>query len=150
MVVIAAVDRSERRKAVIREAETVAKAFDESIHVIHVLTLSQFVEMGRTSAEEGDSVDMEEVRGVAKTIADKAAGDLDVPYETVGLVGSAAPRVVEYAADNDARYIVVAGRNRSPTGKVLFGSVTQSILLNAKCPVISTISQSQYLTKPVS
>jgi nucleotide-binding universal stress UspA family protein len=142
MVVVAAVDRSERSAVVTREAAAVAKAFDEPVHVVHVLTLSQFVDLGRTSAEEGDAVDMDNVRNVAKTIADEAAGDLDVPFESVGLVGSPAPRVVEYADDNDARYIVVSGRNRSPTGKVLFGSVAQSILLNADCPVISTMPQS--------
>ena len=142
MVIVAAVDRSNRAKNVIREAEPLAKAFDETIHVVHVLTTGEFVNLGRTRAEEGDPIDMEEVRKVAADIAANSATDLDVPFETVGLMGEPESKVVNYAKDNGARYIVVAGRKRSPAGKVLFGSVAQSILLNAECPVVSTVSQS--------
>ena len=92
--------------------------------------------------ESGDSIDMDEVRSVAKSIASEAAEDLDVPHESAGLMGAPADRVTTYAEENDARYIVVSGRKRSPTGKALFGSVTQSILLNARCPVVSAIRQS--------
>nr|WP_268762303.1 universal stress protein [Halorubrum saccharovorum] len=46
---------------------------------------------------------------------------------------------MRYADERDARYIVVSPRRRSKTGKVLFGSVAQSILLNATTPVVSTI-----------
>lgn len=139
MVITAAVDRSDRSADVLLEAESLAKAFDEPVHVVHVLSQSEFVDMGRTAAEEGDSFDMDEVREVAEDIAFEAASDLDVPSEVVGLMGEPARKVVEYATEQDAQYIVVAGRNRSPAGKVLFGSVAQSILLNADCPVVSTI-----------
>ena len=44
---------------------------------------------------------------------------------------------VAYADEQDARYIVVSPQQRSQTGKILFGSVAQSVLLNAGCPVVS-------------
>lgn len=142
MVIVAAVDRSDRSRDVIREAEAVATAFEEPVHVVHVLTRSEFVSLGTTRAESGDPIDMEEVREAAGEIAESAVADLSVPGEVVGLMGDPADRIVDYAAENDARYIVTAARKRSPAGKLLFGSVAQSILLNAGCPVISTISPS--------
>lgn len=49
--------------------------------------------------------------------------------------GEPGEEVVEYADEIDADHIVVPGRKRSPVGKVMFGSVTQDIVLNAEQPV---------------
>lgn len=43
--------------------------------------------------------------------------------------------IVEIAEELGVDRIVMAGRKRTPVGKVLFGSVTQSVLLNAPMPV---------------
>ena len=141
MVIVAAVDRSDRRASVIEEAEALANAFDDDVHVVHVLTRSEFVNLGRTSAEQNDPIDMDRVREVASDIAADAAADLDVPVESVGLVGNPASRITDYAEQQDARYIVVSGRKRSPTGKALFGSVSQTVLLNADRPVVTAITE---------
>jgi len=44
----------------------------------------------------------------------------------------------ELAEDIDADLIAMGGRKRSPAGKVLFGSVTQSVLLNTNRAVAVT------------
>lgn len=43
--------------------------------------------------------------------------------------------ILDAAADLDADRIVMSGRKKSPVGKVLFGSVTQSVLLDSDIPV---------------
>ena len=48
----------------------------------------------------------------------------------------AAETVLETAADYEADLIAVAGRKRSPTKKVVFGSVSQEIMLNTDRPVL--------------
>lgn len=78
MVIVAAVDKTERAKDVIREAEEVAKAFEEDVRVVHVMTRSDFVDLGVSSAEAGDPIDMDEVRALAADVASDAAKDLDV------------------------------------------------------------------------
>lgn len=141
MVIVAAIDRTGRAANVVREAAAVAEAFDEPVHAVHVLTRSDFVDLGRTRAVEGDAVSMEEVQRVATEIAAEAVEGVEVSSEAVGLVGDPDHRIVGYADEHDARYIVVAPRKRSPVGKAVFGSVAQSILLNTSVPVISTVEQ---------
>lgn len=46
--------------------------------------------------------------------------------------------ILEHESEQDADAIVIGGRKRSPAGKVLFGSVTQSVLMNTDTPVVVT------------
>lgn len=140
MVVIAAVDRSDRAKHVISEANTLAEAFDEPLHVVNVLNEKSFVRLEQSAVNEtGEAMPIDEIKELASELAEQAGEELDVDYKPIGLMGSPALEVLNYAKEANARYLVVGGRKRSPAGKVLFGSVTQSILLNAPCPVLSVI-----------
>lgn len=143
MVIVAAVDRSDRASAVVREAVTLGEAFDEPVDVVHVLTREEFVSLERTNVDEtGEAVPLESVIETARSIADETIAEANVTATAVGLVGDPADEVVEYAHEKGARYVVVAGRKRSPVGKALFGSVVQSVLLSAECPVVSLRAES--------
>jgi nucleotide-binding universal stress UspA family protein len=50
--------------------------------------------------------------------------------------GDPAEAIVDTADDLDADMIVLAARKRSPTGKVIFGSVTQAVILDTDRPVL--------------
>lgn len=50
--------------------------------------------------------------------------------------GHAASEVVDTAADGDYDLVVLAGRKRSATGKLLFGSTSQEVLLDLAGPVL--------------
>jgi nucleotide-binding universal stress UspA family protein len=54
--------------------------------------------------------------------------------------GDPADQIVSVAEEIDADSIVMSGRKRSPTGKALFGSVVQSVLVSADCPVMVNLS----------
>lgn len=52
-----------------------------------------------------------------------------------GSVGEHGDEIVALADEIDADLAVVGGQKRSPTGKAVFGSVAQTVMLNAPCPV---------------
>lgn len=137
MVILAPVDNSEKAENVLKEAAALARAFDEQVHVLHVLSRSDFVDLERTNVNQtGNVLDINEVKETAKEIAEVAAASLDIDGETVGVMGNPKDEILQYATENNVRYIVLGPRKRSPAGKAIFGSVTQSVLLNSKCPVV--------------
>lgn len=140
MVIVAAVDRTERAHRVCTEAAALAEAFDEPLHVVHVMSQSDFIDLQvDSSTTRQEAVEMDEVLALARASAEDAAEGLEGPYEAVGRMGKISQEIVRYADEHDARYIVIGGRDRSPTGKAVFGSATQSILLNADRPVVTVI-----------
>ena len=64
--------------------------------------------------------------------------DEGIEYEVAESSGDPAEAIIEAAEQGDADLIIIGGRKRSPAGKALFGSVTQSVILNAERPVMVT------------
>lgn len=138
MVIVAAISGSDQSTAIAAQADELARAFDDELHLVHVIEETEYtrlVEKRSSVRETGPEGSIEDDAAAAAVEGiDKA---LDADYEIVGRVGTPRKKVVEYADEVDARYVVVGGRVRSPTGKALFGSVTQSILLNTERPVVT-------------
>lgn len=137
MSVIAAVDRSEWAPTVLEEARNLADVFGEELHIVHVLTESEAADVERDNVQKtGRAKGRDGIAEIAADIAVEATGASTDDFTSVGLIGNPADEIVNYASKQDARYIVVGGRKRSPIGKAVFGSVAQTVLLNAECPVV--------------
>ncbi|WP_066385573.1 universal stress protein [Halalkalicoccus paucihalophilus] len=108
------------------QAETIeqltAQRTDTEITLLHVFTdntsgasISQ-VKAARTAEDELTGID-------GRVTMDETSGD---PSEMI----------LRYIENNDIDLICLGGRKRSPTGKALFGSVTQDVILGTDCPVL--------------
>jgi nucleotide-binding universal stress UspA family protein len=140
MTIVAAVDRSENGAAVVEQGRLLAEAFEEDLHVIHVLSQREFVNLERTSVNNtGQAIDMDRVKEMAAAVAKEAAEHITTDLKPVGLMGDVMDEIPRYSSEQDARYIVIGGRKHSPLGKAVFGSTTQSVLLNADRPVVTTL-----------
>lgn len=129
MVVIAAVDdQSDLR--MVEEGATLAEAFDDDLHVVHVLRREDVED---ESASGRSKSALERAEDQATDIASRVTDD----FVPVGRIGRPAQELDAYAGEVDARYVVVGGRKRTPIGKALFGSVTQSVLLSVDIPVLA-------------
>jgi nucleotide-binding universal stress UspA family protein len=139
VVVIAAVDRSDSASKVLEEADNLAEKFGDKVHVLHVMKRSEAIKIEEESAQKNDAIPVEKLRDRAAQISEELIKDYptDSVSEPKGLIGDPATEIVSFAEEISARYIVVSPKRRSKAGKLLFGSVAQSVLLNATCPVLS-------------
>jgi nucleotide-binding universal stress UspA family protein len=137
MVIVAAVSDSEQSRDIATEATELAEAFGDELHLVHVIEETEYTRTveKESHARETGSGNLEE--NVAAEVTPEFDDVVSVESDVVGRVGNPGKTVVDYADEVDARYVVVGGRNRSPTGKALFGSVTQSIILNTDRPVVT-------------
>lgn len=101
-------------------------------------------------AHGGELVVLNAARGEAplesNRLYDDAAAELDARLNETGVrytlrrelrPGDPAQNVLDAAHELGADMIVIGLRRRSPTGKLLFGSNAQRILLEAGCPVLA-------------
>jgi nucleotide-binding universal stress UspA family protein len=77
--------------------------------------------------------------GVARDVVEETLGEAS-GATLKGRVGEPVQEILSEAKRRDAQYLVIGGRKRSPTGKALFGSKTQSILLEADRPVVTVMT----------
>lgn len=67
----------------------------------------------------------------------------EIDYSVGGAVGNHGDSIIGLAEEADADLVVVGGRRRSPTGKAVFGSTAQQVMLSAPCPVTFVRSESE-------
>lgn len=107
----------------------IAGSADVTVYVLHVFN----------DNPEGASVNqIEAVRKAAERLE-----ELGVTVELVEASGQAADEILRVAEEYDVDQICIGGRKRSPTGKALFGSVTQDVILTTNRPVLVCGSRSE-------
>lgn len=102
-----------------------AEARAAELVVLNIAKGEALVEPRRLYAEQTEELEKRLPAHVPATIRRDVRG------------GEAAEGILAAAAELEADLIVLGVRRRSPTGKLLFGSTAQSVLLRAEIPVVA-------------
>ncbi|RQH02347.1 universal stress protein [Natrarchaeobius oligotrophus] len=168
MAIVAAIDGTPSSRTVVQTAHDVARAFDEELVVLHVMEQEEYDRIaerasGPTSgtpsypftpsegsfspstggqSAEGYPVDnaAEDAATVARQFAEEVLPE-GTEFSTDGRVGEPTEQILRTADSHDAHMLVIGGRQRSPVGKALFGSTTQSVLLNSERPIVTCMHE---------
>lgn len=82
------------------------------------------------------------IRRVASIrVARQYLEDEDISVELLEASGEPSDSILAEAEKDESDMIVLGGRKRSPTGKLLFGSVAQTVSRNTDVPVVLTGSK---------
>lgn len=105
-----------------------AEAFDGQVIVV-------------TSMRGGGNTDPKEVKTAEDNLAEILPHfqEKNIPCETHLLIRGMEPGedIVRFAKENNVDEIIIGVRSRSKVGKLLFGSTSQVVILEASCPVVT-------------
>lgn len=122
------------------------RALTQAEHVANIPVASESVEVVLLFVFQGDSGELpDDLSGLrtanrvgsvrrAKELLEEQDIDVTVREDS----GDTAQDIIRVAGSEEVDVIVLGGRKRSPAGKVLFGSISQTVLLNADRPVTVT------------
>jgi nucleotide-binding universal stress UspA family protein len=118
---------------------------DGTIVLLHVFDRDQYDSIStKLNIDDNAEVTPDDIAARARAVRQlterlESAG---VDYVVRGALGETSDAILRQSESDDADLIVVGGRSRSATGKALFGSTAQKVLVEADCPVTFVKEQS--------
>jgi len=123
---------------------------DGTIVLLHVFDREQYDAIStKLNIDDNAGVTADDVARRARVVRE-LADRLDragVDYVVRGAIGETSDAILRQSEADDADLIVVGGRSRSATGKALFGSTAQKVLVEADRPVTFVKARSETMKK---
>ena len=140
MTILAAVNGEHEEDRVVSTAFDLAGAYDERLVVLHAMSNEEFADRQNATPDYFLENAEETARNVARRVTRGTLGGVgDIEFR--GDVGPVAETILGVAEKLDVTYLVIDGRGRSAVGKALFGSKTQTLLMDADQPVVSVMEE---------
>ncbi|MFC7059658.1 universal stress protein [Halovenus salina] len=140
---LAVVEPKEATKELVAEAGELANAVGAELLLLHVTTEEEF-QNRRSTIENVAGLDagynVESARSGAEQFAEKIGMEVldDVEFTAMGRIGDPQDTIMTVADEENADHIFIHGKQRSPTGKAVFGDTAQAIILGFDGPVTVT------------
>lgn len=137
--VIVVLDSSDANKTLLKTARQHVHGTDLGVVVCRVVDRDEYEGDVQTKAKSGERVNsIEEVESEAEAEAEAVAkthiGE-ETSYISRGVVGKIPEDILTVAEEHRSGHAFIAGRKRSPAGKVLFGDNAQKLILDFDGPV---------------
>ena len=129
---------ADRTEELARAVTDIAAPTGAQVVLAHVFTDEEFDGVvSQLDYDPSGEIDPDEVASRHATVREltDAFDEADVEYSVRGRVGAHGETIVDLANEVNADRVIVGGRKRSPTGKAVFGSTAQEVMLSAPCPV---------------
>jgi nucleotide-binding universal stress UspA family protein len=132
--IVIATDGSEKNLSAVIEGLMIARATGAKLQIIYVIDTKalttgvieeSYAGMYDSLREEGDQA-LEQAKDLA--------GDLDV--ETSLLTGKPATEIARFVKDNGADLLVIGTQGKTGLGKLILGSVAETIVRTSPCSVL--------------
>lgn len=131
-------EESDSSDRLARTTVDVAGPSGATVVLLHVFTQEEYESttdnLGIRDASEVTVDDVARRHGTIRSIS-RLFEEEGIDYEIRGAIGTHADEIVRLATETESGLVIVGGRGRSPTGKALFGSTAQQVILAAPCPV---------------
>ncbi|MDE7064830.1 MAG: universal stress protein [Desulfovibrionaceae bacterium] len=136
--ILCAVDLSEHSRSVAEYATTIAKATGASVIVVYTApSLSQYVGF-HVPPNTIENFVGEIVTGAEKSMESFVAENFPgVDAKGQVLIGYAAEEILNRAEDESVDMIIMGTHGRKGIDRILFGSVAEKVVKNAKQPVLT-------------
>ena len=148
MSILAAVDETERSRRVLEIGYDLATTYDEHLVVLHVIPEEDYDAHLEAIREipgfEDHSITQQtqSAQNFASRFARETLDDPDLDrLQPRGRIGDIPSEILAEVDTENPRYLVIGGRQRSPARKAIFGDRAQQLLLNADCPVVTTLAE---------
>jgi nucleotide-binding universal stress UspA family protein len=137
--ILVATDFSEPADVAVNYGRDLAREYDATLHVIHVIeNVLAFYgpDIGFAMTDIERNIESAVQRDLASTIAKRDGDPLKV-VTTVKRASNAADAIAEYAEANAIDLIIVGAHGRGAVSRFLMGSVAERLVRNAPCPVLT-------------
>jgi len=135
--ILVAVDQSENAKRALKTAIWLAKSTGARLIAVHVVPPPPVAEgVAPTTLERLEKAYLSMGSRILADLAWEAGTKHGFKIETLLETGDAREKILAAAKENSADIIVIGSRGMGRIGRLLLGSVSQSVVQNARIPVL--------------
>jgi nucleotide-binding universal stress UspA family protein len=132
--IVIATDGSEKNLSAVIEGVMIARVSGAKLHVVYVIDTKPLTTGVIEESYAGMYDNLREEGEQALEQARDLAGDLD--SETCLLTGKPANEITRFVKEQGADLLVIGTQGKSGLGKLILGSVAESIIRTAPCSVL--------------